>query len=55
MTKSSLRNVEKSEMAQFISWNDGSVDARRGAAERSKDFDYVAGYRHAQHMMAMGA
>ena len=40
----------KSEMARFIQWNKGAADASKGIAERSKDFDYIAGYRWQQHM-----
>lgn len=41
---------EKSETARFIQWNDGIVDARKGVTERSKDVDYIAGYRYGQHI-----
>ena len=50
-----MTRTEKSEAARFISWNDGTIDARNGTAERSKDIDYVAGYRYGQHMIAKGA
>ncbi len=45
----------KTEAARFIQWNDGTIDARNGAAERSKDADYIAGYRYGQHIMAKAA
>jgi hypothetical protein len=48
-------NQNKSEAARFISWNDGTIDARNGAAERSKDVDYIAGYRYGQDVMTRGA
>jgi hypothetical protein len=53
--ESNMIKSNKSEAARFIQWNDGSIDARKGIKERSKDIDYIAGYRHGQHMMEMEA
>lgn len=42
--------MERSEAAKFIAWNDGYKAARSGKPLRSRDPDFVAGYRYYQHM-----
>ena len=42
----------KSEMAKFISWNDGFIAAKNGEVLKSNDVDFVAGYRYYKHMEA---
>lgn len=41
--------TNRTEAAKFIAWNDGFTAAREGAALKSCDVDFVAGYRYYQH------
>lgn len=42
--------MERTEAAKFIAWNDGFMAAKVGKHLKSKDVDFVAGYRYYEHI-----